>query len=291
MPYHAYGDESYISAERYRAIGIFSFPAIYAADIRRDLEGLLTQANVSEFKWNKVSSAKYRFCALALIKHVFENLAARRYKVDVLVWDTQDARHAIQGRDDERNFERMFFHLLKNAMKRRGRGEAWHVFPDEKEGIDWATIGQCLQSAGRWQEYVTHALLDPEWLDRNYILRHLEHCISHNEPSCQLADLFTGLAVFSRRQHREYLQAVNSSTPQHRLFPETVTALSAGIREKSTVLSDLDRRCKAGKLGVSLRSTKGLETRDPKGPINFWLYRPQHLHDRAPMRQLLLGES
>jgi hypothetical protein len=50
------------------------------------------------------------------------------------------------------------------------------------------------------------------------------------------------------------------------------------------VLKKFDETCKERKLGVSLKTKKGLWTPDPQRPINFWLYEPQHPEDKAPQK-------
>lgn len=73
--------------------------------------------------------------------------------MDTIIWDTYDSRHKIQGRDDIVNYERMFFHLLSNTMKKRCRGSKLIIRPDIRVGIDWSTIHDCLYYVGKRQEY------------------------------------------------------------------------------------------------------------------------------------------
>jgi hypothetical protein len=60
----------------------------------------LAESKVAEFKWQKLTSAKYRFAALKLIDTIFEAVG-QGLRTDVLVWDTRDRRHAVPGRDDD----------------------------------------------------------------------------------------------------------------------------------------------------------------------------------------------
>jgi len=48
------------------------------------------------------------------------------------------------------------------------------------------------------------------------------------------------------------------------------------------IMNDFNALCKSNKLGVSLKSSKGFKTFDPKNPINFWFYVPQSDEDQAP---------
>ena len=121
MRYTVFTDESYISAERYRSISAFSFPKAFENNINESLRWILSDSSVNEFKWKKLGNAKYRFCAEKLINYLLENIFTKKLRVDVIVWDTHDSRHKIIGRDDTSNFERMFFHLMKNLMTKKGK--------------------------------------------------------------------------------------------------------------------------------------------------------------------------
>ena len=50
------------------------------------------------------------------------------------------------------------------------------------------------------------------------------------------------------------------------------------------LLNYFNNCCKKEKLGVSLDSFCCLCTRNPKYPINFWHYEPQHEQDKAPTK-------
>jgi hypothetical protein len=217
--------------------------------------------------------------------YLLDNLGQRSLRIDTLIWDTHDSRHCIKGRDDIANFERMFFHLLKNCMNRREMGAEWHIFPDEREGVDWSTIAECLVNVGQWKSYVEHTLLDPEWRGPLYNLLTLKECDSRQEPLCQVADLFAGLGVYSRKHFVEYCAWYKREGSQRPLLPcEETSGISNSQHERFKLLSLLNTECKRRKIGVSLRTRKGFWTPNPSSPINFWLYEPQHGEDRAPIR-------
>lgn len=169
MKYTVFSDESYISAERFRSIGTFSFPMNLTDEINEQIVSILSDSNVREFKWKRLKDAQYRFCALKLIDLLFENIYPKKVRVDVLIWDTHDSRHEIKGRDDTANFERMFFHLMKNLMMRREKDSEWYVYPDERLDIDWTTIQQCLVSTGKWKELYESRLFGDSFLTNSSI--------------------------------------------------------------------------------------------------------------------------
>lgn len=170
MFFTAFTDESYIDAERFRSICVFSLPTQQREIIENEISHILKESNVKEFKWKKIKDAKYRFCAIALIDFILNNIAKYGFRIDVIVWDISDSRHNIFNRDDVANFERMFFHLLKFAMKRRPNNACWQIYPDERTGINWDTVKQCLGSVGSWQEHIDLPLLGDFFKDRYKLL-------------------------------------------------------------------------------------------------------------------------
>lgn len=50
------------------------------------------------------------------------------------------------------------------------------------------------------------------------------------------------------------------------------------------VVRDFNKLCKKWKLQISLKKKKGFSSFSPNKFINFWLYVPQRLEDKAPTR-------
>ena len=123
-------------------------------------------------------------------------------------------------------------------------------------------------------------------LRKEFGIAEIEHVTSAGHPLLQLADLFAGLAVFSRDKYESYVQWCTKSSLQARLFEDgqQSSSQSRSERERFQVLKQFDAECKSRKLGVSLRTKKGLWTPDPTSPPNFWLYEPQHPRDKAPVK-------
>ena len=71
MKYTVFSDESYISAERFRSIGAFSFPMNLADEINEQIVSIQSDSNVREFKWKSLKDAQYRFCALKIDRPPF----------------------------------------------------------------------------------------------------------------------------------------------------------------------------------------------------------------------------
>lgn len=283
MRFNAFSDESYISASRYRSIGVFSFPCSRANRIESRISAILESSDVKEFKWKKLQNAKYKFCAIKLIDFIIENIYPLNIRVDILIWDTYDKRHKVIGRDDRANYERMFFHLLRNTLKKRGQNARWNIYPDEKMEVDWITTKQCLEYKGSESEYV-ESLFGGFFSDPYYTIDILEEVKSHENPCCQVADLFAGIAVFSKTHYEQYIDWESTCGINLRLFSEENNAYSNRERFRFEVMQHLNSLCKAKRLGVSLKTNKCFSTLSPSNPINFWHYKPQHESDKAPTK-------
>lgn len=284
MNYAAYSDESG-TGERFTCIATLSLLRDKLSGVNSELAELLSESDVTEFKWQKLKDAKYRHCAIKLLDLAWRLLSSADARVDVVVWDNHDARHAVQGRDDAGNFGRMFFHLHSNALRRRPRLSRWHLFPDERVEIDWDTVRACLDAVGQRRDYVKYPLLGDFLADPHYEISEFRQVQSHKEPCCQIADLFAGLAVFSRSHYSLYEQWVSRLAPGLGLWDEPAIDLSNREKNRFRVLEYFNHGCKSRRLGVSLKTFRGLHTPKPSNPINFWLYEPQHEQDRAPTRR------
>jgi hypothetical protein len=254
--------------------------------IRSELLAILKESDVTEFKWHKLKDAKYRFCALKFIEAVMGFLGKHDARIDILIWDTHDSRHRILQRDDTANFERMFFHLHSQALKRRPRNVSWEIYSDRRLDIDWYTIAQCLRTVGRKEEYIEMPLLGEFFSDQYYHIEKFHEVESQEHPCCQVADLFAGLAVFSKTHYRLYKQWTKKGMPSLGLFQENGLTTTNREVNRFEVLRHLNECCKKRKLGVSLDTFSCLCTPNPRYPINFWHYEPQHDQDKAPTKSV-----
>jgi hypothetical protein len=284
MNFIAYSDESYITAHRYRSISTMSFAESASSSVHATLEQVYRSSDVREFKWKKLESAKYRHCALKMIDALMRNLATWNVRIDTIIWDTHDSRHSVKNRDDSSNFERMFFHLHHAALRRRPKGAKWRLYPDERMGVDWANIRECLTAVGRRQELIRSPLFGDFFADKHYHISAFDEVESKDSPCSQMADLFAGIAVFSRTHHNEFWSWHSKKTPSLGLLELENIRESNSTTERFDVLAHLNHACKTRSLGVSLKREGGLHTYDPRNPINFWLYKPQHLKDVAPRK-------
>ena len=287
-----FSDESYYEKGRFRSLALVTLEDESLKTVEASIKSLLQESGVREFKWKRLDSAKSRFAALKIIDYCVDLACQRKLRVDVLVWDTQDSRHNIIGRDDIQNLQRMYYHLFRNVLRRRwSKGAKWRLYPDENTALDWNQLRGYLENTS-WSMHVDPpSLFGPEGfrlqLKREFGLEQIEAGVSHERPLLQVADLFAGLAVFSRDKFDSYQMWLNQRSLQSDLFNTDCAQVSASNseRERFEVLRHFDGLCKRHGLGVSLKSHQGLRTPNPAQPLNFWFYEPQHPNDKAPTRQ------
>ena len=285
----AFADETLYNTGRYRGVAVVSMPAAEQSSAELEIGLLLADSQVKEFKWSKLRTAKYRLAAEKLVEWVIHRARQGQLRVDVLVWDIDDSRHAIRGRDDIANMQRMYFHLFRNVLTSRWPDSAtWTLLPDEHTAMRWNRLKVFLDLRGSEtvieQNLFTGTSPAIDDKTRFNILSIIE-CQSHITPLVQVADLFAGLAAFSRLSWDEYQCWYTSNSGQLSLFDcDETDSLTSSERQRCELLNRFDNLCKHWKLGVSLRTNHGLRTMDPANPLNFWWYLPQHEGDLAPVK-------
>ena len=285
MDYAVFSDESRHTEGRYRSLAAVSLAAGEVVALTELLRSALQLDSYGELKWKNLRRAGSRDRAIAAVDVLFAHIASGVH-VDVLTWDTHDSRHNVPNRDDVANYERMFFHLHRVLMERRGAQSRWHIRPDEQVNIDWDTIRQCLTRDGTWRTGHNIATLSAEF--RHFVPSVLtfREVNSAETPLCQLADLLAGMAAYTRTNADVVRRQINEPTEQGSLFGSDDQATpGTADRHRFRLISHLYCECKARKLGVSLREFGYLRTHDPAMPINFWHYEPQHHRDKAPTRE------
>ena len=285
----AFVDESYHHDGRYRGLGVVSLRYCDYQATTSNLAEILKESGIKEFKWNKLKSARERLAALKLIKYAIDNAACGSMRFDILIWDIEDSRHKISKRDDIANLHRMYHHLLKNVLRQRWPNEStWLLRPDENCAMQWNDVGTHLERFSHTINPTPNLLKPYRIIDliQNYQIHDIQPAQSDKEPLVQLVDLLTGLAVYSRINYLQYDAWQEVNNEQLNLFAahHNETKMSAGDKERCTVLRGFHQQCEAKKLGISLQTTQGLRTHNPQKPINFWWYTPQHALDKAPVK-------
>jgi hypothetical protein len=189
-------------------------------------------------------------------------------------------------RDDIENLERMYYHLIC-AVGRRWERDRWIINYDENSDFKWDNLVKVIEFTRRKKDdRPTVNAFEPREVDRFSIDAHQEF-ISQNEPIGWVADIFAGLAHFSRSIPVAVLHVLNQPRDRNKKqlgLDEQATSLSLGENSKARVLTTLNNGCKERKLGVSLRSFGYLKTLNPENRVNFWEWLSQHARDKAPTR-------
>ena len=287
----AYADETHFNKGRYRGIGAITLRDHDAVSLKNEISQILTNSEVEELKWHKLNSARMRFAAQKILAVVLDNACRSILRADILLWDTQDKRHLVQGRDDIANLQRMYYHVLKNVLRSRWPDNSdWNVFPDEHTGLNWNDVKDFLYKASMTTEIVRPFMTVKGAfklrLRTEFRIQEILPSKSDQEPLIQAADLLVGLGAYSYEKFGTYRQWNQHNSRQEEMFIPQATerTFTNRDRERCRVLNDFQFDCKSRKLGVSLESNRGLRTYNPANGINYWLYVPQHEDDIAPTR-------
>ncbi len=290
-----FSDESNWNKGSFGSIGLVTCRYSDLIAFENEFQLLLQDTSISELQWKRLNGADKRKAAKKICEFVLAKARSCSIRVDVLIWDKKDSRHNIKGRDDIANLQRMYYHLFRHVMKARWPSDAvWCFRPDKQTVIGWMTIQACLDNVAT---SIDRSPLGQGGfrlqLLREFSIEEIRPITStEHPPLLQIADLFAGLAVFSREKFEEYKEWKLTSEGQSRLYQFSQTNISNHCTknpsrkdiERFSVLQHFDLLCKKHKMGVSLEKRKGLWTPNPENPINFWLYEPQHPLDKAPTR-------
>jgi hypothetical protein len=289
----AYSDESGIFSHRYQTIAVVSGPETRLAQLRSNLQGILSQNQINEVKFALIRTHRALIEAARAFSRCMVEISASMTAVraDIVTWDMQDSRHAIQGRNSLANLERMYYKVLTHAARQWNQVE-WGFHPDTNSQVHWYEIAEVLNRT-RLAKPVANAplLFDSEHPDQFIEFTSVEPLDSLGEPLIQLADLLAGMARFMREEGHQCIQWLDSWGNRDQLalphFLHAKCALDETIRTKQNrflLIREFSAHCKRYRLGVSLRDRRCLWTPNPANAINFWNYEPQHDYDKAPKR-------
>jgi hypothetical protein len=260
-------------------------PTEKVIEVHNEIQKLLDSSDVTEFKWNKLRNAKNRHCAQKFIDFVIENLYKYDLRIEILTWDTQDGRHNVHGRDDDANFERMYFKILKRCIERRKTSSDVRIYYDQKQGVAWPKLKEVLSQVGKRLEEKSYPLFDEKQFFKNYSIKEFREVDSEQCNATQISDLFAGLSVFSKEKYDKFVEWSKIESGQSDLFGAEEPSFSNKEKNRFPILHSFNSQAKAKKLSVSLASKKRLHTFKHSNPINFWLYEPQGEYDKAPIKK------
>lgn len=265
-----------------------TLPVSELTNIQETLNRILDKSGVSEFKWKGLNGVRRRQCAIKMVELAVKSTLSDSLRVDVLIWDTHDARHNVRNRDDIANLQYMYYQIFRNVLRARWPDDAiWKLCPDEHTALDWLQIETRLEFVSSFLQIEKPSLTEQtfRWkLKREFGICEIAPVKSDQASLLQLADLFAGITIFSHEKFSEFAVWEKSNKP--RLLPDNGVSNppSNTSKHRFHVLHRLNEICKKDKLGVSLNSCEGLRTFKPENPLNFWMYKAQHPDDKAPAK-------
>jgi len=283
--YCGWSDESSHNKGDFRAIGMISHPYRVRGKLEENINRIIDSVankyknSRRELKWSRID--KFRFRAYkSIIDYFLEKAKQRQVRLDVLRWDIKDPRHHdVLGRDDNKNLQMMYYKLLYNVISRRWQRGHWTFFPDENGIIDWDELKLDLDNG-----------ISKVNLKEELNIKIIKEVNSKNNVLIQVADLFTGLSIFSKDKFSLYMKCkdyMDWKNGQQRLVPlkNDFSKISNKNKMRLKILYYFNKKCKRLKMGVSLEKKRGLWTPDPRNTnINFWHYEPQVEEDKAPTK-------
>ena len=279
-----FSDESSWNQNRYRSIGLVTATTEIANKIRQTVSNSLNESGISELAWKNLRGANHRVTVNKIIDTINKMVCSGKLRIDVLIWDTQDSRHDIQGRNDTTNLARMYYHIMSNVMRERWPDDAnWMLHVDKRSDLDWTELKQCLSGKTRRERRSrqTHFF---QGSPTPRAMPIVEQVSSQNHPLIQVADLFAGLAAFSWNESLTHIEWQERKSDQLDLFPSNEgKSISNSANYKHQVLSHLIAH-DLGYTSFKANKKEGLKTYSPSHPINFWFYTPQGDYDKAPRR-------
>lgn len=225
--------------------------------------------NISSFKWNKFNNIKKVNAFKDFFNFISPFLLDNQMYIHVLIWDTEDSRHLVQPRDDDKNLEIMYHKIIKNfANNRLNENDCLFVFPDRQNSIDWQLIEEILEKEGFFN------------LEYGRTIR-IEESNTNNAYLIQLADIFAGMGRTSYKDYEEY--ELHGDETQTFLIPfDNEPSVKNKMRFK--IIRFIHNWAKKHKLRISISKNGGLKS-FRKGSLNFWFYEPQCEKDKAPMKE------
>ena len=286
-----FSDETRWNTGRFRALALVTMEETKRERVNSNLLAILQESGVKEFKWKNCDGARERFAAEKMLAYALQEAILGTLRIDVLIWDIEDSRHKIRGRDDIANLQRMYYHLLKQVLtKRWPERSKWLLIPDENTAIDWDNVEDFVDRAGFivkiWKDLFTGGKFKLRMI-REFKIDDIVPCHSSQEPISQLADLFAGLGVYSRDNYDRYDAWLEQNDTQRSLLgniKKVSRSFSLSEKERFPLIKQFNDRCKKNKMYVSLRKNRGFMTMKPSMPVNFWLYEAQREEDKAPIK-------
>ena len=254
----------------------------YCTEVNNHLNEILKKYEISPktFKWNKFNSIKKVYALEEFLEYLFGLMSRNMIHITTIIWDIHDSRHEILGRDDKKNLSLMHYKLIKNfAEDKLKNGDTLTIYPDQNNSIDWNQIEEILPNDG------IHNTKELSFCTVCLTKVFIKESNTSENALIQIADIFAGLARTSYEDYENYEKWLNRG--QTSLFPdEELNQIDISVKDEHRfkIYQFIDTQCKRKSWSVSLKSKNGFYSYDKTKPLNFWLYKPQHKEDKAPLK-------
>jgi hypothetical protein len=246
-----YSDESSYNYGAVRGVGAVSLRLDDSARLGDELASLLRASSVRELKWEKVRTARAAFAAQKALTWALDHALDGELWIETLTWEVTSAAASRARKPTLKQLRNAYTTLLSSVIARHSqRGEqsqGWRIFPDEQSAIPWTRIQEALPQTAT----IMPARSEPQ-------------------PLIQLADVFAGLAVFSRTAYDAYERWLCVRSGDQAAHITTALEGANGSQAYRFVLLDVfSTACVRLLPGVSLQTHRGLYTWRADAPIQF----------------------
>ena len=246
-----YSDESSYNYGAVRGVGAVSLRLDNAPRLDAELASLLRASDVRELKWEKVRTARTAFAAEKALAWALDHALGGALWIETLTWEVTSAAASRARRPALATLRDGYTTLLTSVMARQSQrgtpARPWRIFPDEQTAISWARMCEALPQT-------------PE----------ISPARSEASPLIQLADLFTGLAVFSRAAYDAYEHWLGvRGRDQDAHLTTTPEGAHGSQMYRFVLLDDFYTTCVRRLPGISLQTHRGLYTWRADAPVQF----------------------
>lgn len=278
-----YSDESGSQQHRFNSICAVSGNYADLQEISSKLREILSCNGLRELKFENVGKdEKYTKCCSHFMEVAIDKITQGKIRIDVIIWDNQDSRHSVPGRDDAANLERMYYHLLRCVVENWKKFQ-WEFYPDENSKLNYSEIISFLNQTRYYTNSSKPRILQMFEIEKiKFNFTKVEPQNSTDEPLVQLADIFAGLSRFSRENQNLYKQwKAGNQLP---LFNSEDPDIVQKFMGRFSLIEKLRSDCRQRGIHISLHTNGYLKTYDRKIRLNFWHYTPQGEYDKAPKK-------
>jgi len=280
-----FSDESGIDRRnRFGAICTISGPREVLIKLHSELNKALESYERSDFGFSKVKGQKNLNLAKELVDICLNYIHSRKIWVHILVWDKNDSRHRVQGRDDNANLSRMYYHILKQVHVDWEYIDDWSFYPDQFSAIEWSDdVINFIRSTKFYNDPNLFESEEPLVSFPEYLK--VEEKDSKSMSIIQLSDLFAGIVRVSRDKSQEF-EAFSEIIPnQLELFAVDPLSISNNLKPKLELLKYFREESSKMRLGVNFSVNKYFATFNKRNNIFIWHYSPKGDYDKAPVKQ------